>query len=121
MKKLGIQDMTQKNEDQTYIINQTEESQSDEISLLAINQLLDEKNLKTISRLNPEQISILTKLYLFSDTFKTPFTKALADNILKLQISIRGLGRRELVQLVQRRDGMFDANQPIKSSKDIFR
>lgn len=122
MKKLGLKDVTNKNDDNTYIINEAPDVQNDEISLKAIEQLLSIDSLKSVSRVKFEQVSILAKLTLFSEVFGTSFTKKLADLILELQISTNGLGRKELVQLVQRRDGTFDLQngKPI-SSKDIFR
>lgn len=94
-------------------------SDRDFISLIAVNELVNSKNTKRISRILPEQVNILTKLYLFADVFGTTLTRDLADNILDLQISIKGLGRRELVQLVQQREDL-PVNVPYKS-KDIFR
>lgn len=118
-KKLSLAEATQKNDDNTYIIND-QQDQSDEISLKAIEELLNPDKLKSISRIKFEQVSILSKLYLFGDVFDTPFTKKLADLILELQISVSGLGRKELVQLVQRRDGFTDLSE-VKARKDIFR
>ena len=40
--------------------------------------------------------------------------------MLDLQVSTHGLGRKETVNLVQRRDGIMEVPQ-IKISKDIFR
>jgi len=97
-----------------------QEGSSDMISLLAISELLDNAKIKTISRIKPEQTPNLAKLYLFADTFDTSFTRSLADTILQLQISINGLGRKEMVQLVQRRIDDMVQVQPIRS-KDIFR
>lgn len=93
---------------------------NDQISLMAIQELLNFEKLKSITRIKPEQVSTITKLYLYATTFKSPFTKILADMILELQISINGLGRKELVALVQKRAEM--EQQQIKvTSKDIFR
>ena len=92
---------------------------NDIISIIATNELINSKNIKRISRLNPEQVMVLTKLFMFADTFKTSFVKTLATNILDLQISIKGLGRKELVQLVQRREMTLEEMSP--KIKDIFR
>jgi hypothetical protein len=123
MKKLTLPQMTERDEsDNTNIILNDQEPSvpSDEISLMAIGELLNLEKLKTISRLKPNQVANLTKLYLFAETFGVPFTKALADNILQLQISHEGLGRRELVQLVQQRsNGLMFEPQPTK--KGLFR
>lgn len=122
MKKLTLKDATQKNDDHTYIIGDSPEPEpSDAISLKAIDELLNRKRIKTISRLKFDQVPIVTKLHLFADTFGTSFPRKLAENILELQISVAGLGRKELVQLVQRRDGYTDPVEQRLKSKDIFR
>ncbi len=100
-------------------INKNDLDNQDMISLIATNELINSKNNKRISRLNPEQINVITKLYLFGSVFNIGFVNKLANNILDLQISIRGLGRKELVQLVQRREMTVDEMSP--KIKDIFR
>lgn len=123
-KKLDLEIMTQGTDEEKYkaFINNDNRDQNDLISMLAINELLDVKKLKTISRVKFEQVGILTKLYLFSKTFGDRFTADIGDLILQLQISTNGLGRKELVQLVQQRTDMFgmELAKP-KTSKDIFR
>lgn len=120
-KKLDVSKMIQGNEDYKQFTNIDNRDNNDMISLLAISELLDKKKLKTNSRVKFEQVAILAKLELYADTFGTTFTRKLANLILQLQISTNGLGRKELVQMVQQRD-MFDMmNQKPKSSKDIFR
>lgn len=100
-------------------LNKNDLDNQDIISLIATNELINSKNNKRISRLNPEQVNIITKLYLFGSVFNIGFVNKLANNILDLQISIRGLGRKELVQLVQRREMSVDEMSP--KIKDIFR
>ena len=121
--KLTLERMTKQTEENTTIFTGEEETVSDKVSMLAISELLDMSKLKTISRIKVEQTPILTKLYLFSDVFDTPFTKDLADYILQLQISVNGLGRKELVSLVQQRDMSIElqAQQSKVSSKNIFK
>lgn|SRR5574344_266832 len=115
-KKVTMDEMTGKN---PVIINNDDSNPADDtISLVAVQELLKDK--KTTSRVKMEQVKILTKLYLFSSVFGTTVTKKLADNILQLQVSINGLGRKELVQLVQRRNDMTEGLKPL-TSKDIFR
>lgn len=99
---------------------ENKENHNDLISLLAISELLDLKKIKTISRIKNDQVSNISKLYLYGETFDIPFVKNLADNILQLQISINGLGRKELVQLVQQRFSDIEIEKNVKS-KDIFR
>ena len=120
-KKLTLPEMTKRNEtDNTNIVIENAETPfNDEIALLAVNELLDEKKIKVNSRIKPTQVSNLTKLYLFGEIFGVPACIAIADNILKLQISLNGYGRQELVQLVQQRsNGIYE--KPI-TSKDIFK
>lgn len=120
--KLTLQDLTGKNADGTinYDNSHIDSPTQDTISLRAVDELLSTKKIKTISRVKPEQVQNLTKLYLFAKVFKTPFAQDLADNILQLQISLHGLGRQELVQLVQQRLGGFIVQeQPVK--KGIFK
>lgn len=119
-KNLTLSKMTNKSDDGTTInFNTDEPNFNDEIGMKAVAELLNIDKLKTISRIKPDQVSNLTKLYLFSQTFNAPFTKDLADNILQLQISLNGYGRRELVQLVGQRNNTF-IEKPI-TSKDIFK
>lgn len=122
-KKLGFRDLTGKDEDNIPLdegVPSIDSDGNDIISLMAISELVNMGKLKTVSRLKIEQIPNITKLYLFSQVFDTDYTKMLADNILQLQISIKGLGRRELVSLVQQRDN--SSQEVVKlSSKDIFK
>lgn len=114
--------MIDKKLDLNNLINDTvDNTPNDLISVIAVNELVNSKNIKRISRINPEQVNILTKLYLFSDVFNTSFTSLLANNILDLQISIKGLGRREMVQLVQQRTEPMDERKFFNSNRDIFR
>src|SRR5690554_6545567 len=73
---------------------------TDLIKLQVANSLLSIKNLKSNTRIKYQQVSHISKLYLFADIFEIDFIKNLADTILQLQISINGLGRKELVDLV---------------------
>lgn len=90
------------------------------VSLIAISELTNLDKLKVITRLKDEQIPLLTKLYMFAETFNIPFMKNMADNILQLQISIRGLGRKELVNIV-RESTPSEVKRGIFGTKDVFR
>lgn len=121
-KKAKMEDMTLTNPELEYQgMIQDDNDVNDKISMMALSELLNDKRLKTISRVKPEQVPILTKLYMFSDIFGDSFTKNLANNILKLQISINGLSRREMVQLVQQRDNTTTDQPSRRQLKDIFR
>jgi hypothetical protein len=103
--------------------NDEGESINDKVSLMAISELLNLNKLKTISRVKFEQVAIITKLLLFADVFEITFTKNLSDYILQLLISVGGLGRKELVALVQQRgiDTDLINNKNMNSSKNIFK
>ena len=121
---ITIEEMTgsKHEEEKDPIMIDDTESVNDKVSLLAINELLNLDKIKTISRIKFEQVQTLTKLYLFADIFNVPFTKDIADNILQHQISINGLGRKELVSLVQQRDMSPELDKQQKlSSKNIFK
>ena len=122
-KKLDLKDLTgQPDENVVYQqIAQGDNKPSDEISMKATEELLSNKKLKTVSRLKFDQVSVISKLYMFSEVFGEKFPRQLADLILQLQISTNGLGRRELVQLVQQRNMMAEMEEQKRPSKEIFR
>ena len=92
------------------------------ISLIAVKNLLSPKNNKTNSRIKYLQVSELTKLFLYADIFKIPIVKKIANNVLDLQISIHGLGRKELVDLVSQVSNPLEmTTKPRINSRDIFK
>lgn len=118
--KLTLNDLTLKDNDNVVLDDVIDGNDvNDKISLLAISELLNMDNLPTITRIKSEQVPILTKLELYADTFNVPFARSLSNNLMKLQISINGLGRRELVQMVKQRDEGIDVKK--LTAKDIFR
>lgn len=124
MKKLNLTDFTGRDENNIkideLIEKQIDEAKDDLISLLALQELLGEKNLKRVSRIKDTQVPALTKLFMFGDIFESDTATSLADYILNLQISIRGLGRKELVSLVQKRDDSIVEEIPL-TKKGLFR
>ena len=123
-KKLNLTDFTGRDENNIkideLIEKQIDEAKDDLISLLALQELLGEKNLKRVSRIKDTQVPALTKLFMFGDIFESDTATSLADYILNLQISIRGLGRKELVSLVQKRDDNIVEEIPL-TKKGLFR
>ena len=113
--KLKIDELLEEN-----INEQLENGSSDLVSLIAISELTNLEKLKVITRLKEEQVPLLTKLYMYAETFNVPFIKNMADNILQLQVSIRGLGRKELVNIV-RESTPTEIKRGLFSSKDVFR
>ncbi len=124
MKKLNLTDFTGRDENNIkideLIEKQIDDTKDDLISLLALQELLGEKNLKRVSRIKDTQVPALTKLFLFGDIFESDIATSLADYILNLQISIRGLGRKELVSLVQKRVDNAIEEIPL-TKKGLFR
>ena len=113
--KLKIDELLEEN-----ISEQLENGSSDLVSLIAISELTNLDKLKVITRLKEEQVPILTKLYMYAETFNIPFIKNMADNILQLQISIRGLGRKELVNIV-RESTPSEVKRGLFGTKEVFR
>ena len=113
--KMKIDELLEEN-----ISEQLENGSSDLVSLIAISELTNLNKLKVITRLKDDQVPLLSKLYMYAETFNIPFIKNLADNILQLQISIRGLGRKELVNIV-RESTPTEVKRGIFGTKDVFR
>ena len=113
--KLKIDELLEEN-----ISEQLEHGSSDLVSLIAISELTNLEKLKVITRLKDEQVPLLTRLYMYAETFNVPFMKNLADNILQLQISVRGLGRKELVNIV-RESTPTETKRGLFGTKDVFR
>ena len=113
--KLKIDELLEEN-----INEQLENGTSDLVSLIAISELTNLEKLKVITRIKEEQVPVLTKLYMYAETFNIPFVKNMADNILQLQVSIRGLGRKELVNIV-RESTPTEVKRGLFGTKDVFR
>jgi len=113
--RLKIDELLEEN-----ISEQLENGSSDLVSLIAISELTNLDKLKVITRIKEEQVPILTKLYMYAETFNIPFVKNMADNILQLQISIRGLGRKELVNIV-RESTPSEVKRGLFGTKEVFR
>ena len=113
--KLKIDELLEDN-----INEQLESGTSDLVSLIAISELTNLDKLKVITRIKEEQVPLLSKLYMYAETFNIPFIKNLADNILQLQVSIRGLGRKELVNIV-RESTPQEVKRSLFGTKDVFR
>ena len=113
--KLKIDELLEEN-----INEQLENGTSDLVSLIAISELTNLEKLKVITRIKEEQVPILTKLYMYAETFNIPFVKNMADNILQLQVSIRGLGRKELVNIV-RESTPTEVKRGLFGTKEVFR
>lgn len=93
----------------------------DDLRLKVTNHLLDMTNNTLVnSRLNKSQINAITKLLTFSRLYKNDFTLKLAYDMLKLQVSLNGLGRKELVRILQTTSDLEQVDSK-SSFKDVFR
>lgn len=109
--------------DENFLNNEGENNLNDEMKLSVINNLLDmENNKKVNSRINKRQVNLLTQAYLYSDIYDNKLMGKLADNILLLQVSIGGLGRKELVRILQSvGDPVPLEENEKKKFRDVFR
>lgn len=98
-----------------------EKNIDDDLRLKVINHLLDMTNNTLVnSRLNKSQINAITKLLTFSRLYKNDFTLKIAYDMLKLQVSLHGLGRKELVRILQTTSD-YEINDNKSTFKDVFR
>ena len=95
-------------------------SNIDFISAVALQELLDDSKIKQNSRINKNQVNPLTKLTIFAELFNVGTAKTLVDTILKLQVSLYGRGRKEMVEIASKQT--YNDNDTSKNSwKDVFR
>jgi hypothetical protein len=99
----------------------TDKTIDDDLRLKVTNHLLDMTNNTLVnSRLNKSQINAIAKLLTFSRLYKNDFTLKLAYDMLKLQVSLQGLGRKELVRILQTTSDLEQVDTK-SSFKDVFR
>lgn len=99
----------------------SEDFNGDQLSLMALSELTNLDKIKLMSRINPTQVAILTKLYTFGVKFNSKFAVDTADTMLQLQVSIYGYGRRDMVQTVQRRGEDMTQETRKMINKNVFR
>lgn len=117
MEKLNINDLVNAND-----IDVNDPTPTELIKLITVNNLLSKENLKSNSRIKFTQVGKLSKLFMYGEVFQVPFITDLANNIIELQISINGLGRKELVELVGKVYEPLALQTDIKpTKKDIFK
>lgn len=93
----------------------------DDLRLKVINHLLDMTNNTLVnSRLNKKQINTIIKLLTFARIYNNDYTLNIAYDLLKLQVSLQGLGRKELVKILQTTSD-YEPTENNKSFKDVFR
>lgn len=92
------------------------------LNAFMVNQFFKNENLKVNSRVKMLQIAPLTKLFAFSKQFDVPFLEVIGNNILQLQISAYGLGRKETIGLFGTVNQTGVQETPFDpSKKDVFK
>ena len=94
---------------------------NDELIEKAIESLFEDKHLFKNSRVKNGDILKLARLKLFGDYYNLALVDKLIKYILQLRISVNGLGRKEIVELVK--TDVFTSNlTDIKdNSRGVFR
>lgn len=93
----------------------------DELREKAIEALFEDKNLFKNTRVKNNDILKLARLKLYGDFYNLSLVDRLIKYILQLRISVNGLGRKEIVELVK--TDVFTSNlTDVKdNSRGVFR
>lgn len=97
-------------------------NENDELREKAIESLFEDKHLFKNSRIKNNDILKLARLKLYGDYYNLALINKLIKYILQLRISVNGLGRKEIVELVK--TDVFTSNlvEPTANgSRGVFR
>lgn len=93
---------------------------NDELKEKAIESLFEDKHLFKNTRIKDKDILKLVRLQLYGDYFNLSLVNKLIKYILQLRISVNGLGRKEVVELVKTE--VFSSNLvEDNKSRGVFR
>ena len=94
---------------------------SDELRDKAIESLFEDKHLFKNSRIKNSDIMKIARLKLYGDFYNLTLIDKLIKYVLQLRISVNGLGRKEIVELVK--TDVFTSNlvEPKNNSRGVFR
>ena len=94
---------------------------SDELREKAIESLFEDKHLFKNSRIKNSDIMKIARLKLYGDFYNLTLIDKLIKYVLQLRISVNGLGRKEIVELVK--TDVFTSNlaEPKNNSRGVFR
>lgn len=94
---------------------------NDELREKAIESLFEDKHLFKNSRIKNNDILKLVKLKLYGEYYGLTLIDKLIKYILQLRISVNGLGRKEVVELVK--TDVFTSNliETKNNSRGVFR
>lgn len=92
----------------------------DELREKAIEALFEDKHLLKNSRVKNNDILKLARLKLYGDFYNLSLVDKFIKYILQLRISVNGLGRKEIVELVK--TDVFTSNiAETNNSRGVFR
>lgn len=94
---------------------------NDELREKAIESLFEDKHLFKNSRIKNSDIMKIARLKLYGDFYNLTLIDKLIKYVLQLRISVNGLGRKEIVELVK--TDVFTSNlvEPKNNSRGVFR
>lgn len=93
---------------------------NDELKEKAIESLFEDKHLFKNTRIKDKDILKLVRLKLYGDYYNLSLVNKLIKYILQLRISVNGLGRKEIVELVKTE--VFSSNLvEDNKSRGVFR
>lgn len=94
---------------------------SDELREKAIESLFEDKHLFKNTRIKNSDIMKIARLKLYGDFYNLTLIDKLIKYVLQLRISVNGLGRKEIVELVK--TDVFTSNlvEPKSNSRGVFR
>src|SRR5690554_6149682 len=94
----------------------------DELREKAIESLFEDKHLFKNSRIKNSDIMKIARLKLYGDFYNLSLIDKLIKYILQLRISVNGLGRKEVVELVKTDVFTSSIVEPSKNgSRGVFR
>ena len=93
----------------------------DELREKAIEALFEDKHLFKNSRVKNNDILKLARLKLYGDFYNLSLVDKLIKYILQLRVSVNGLGRKEIVELVKTDVFTSNLSDINDSSRGVFR
>ena len=95
---------------------------NDELREKAIESLFEDKHLFKNSRIKNSDIMKIARLKLYGDFYNLTLIDKLIKYVLQLRISVNGLGRKEVVELVKTDVFTSNLTEPTKNgSRGVFR
>jgi len=94
---------------------------NDELREKAIESLFEDKHLFKNSRIKNSDIMKIARLKLYGDFYNLTLIDKLIKYVLQLRISVNGLGRKEIVELVKTDVFTSNLTEPKNNSRGVFR